>query len=105
MWPFSNVVRYDYLLSYLIECILTMNILNFAVQPVAHCATIENVPPVARMSKNCNTFTSQPRGMSSSIKEGCIFFPSLLGLDAVKSHRTVCICVQVIIIFTSSHFS
>ena len=44
MWSFSNVVRYDYLLSYLI--IFTMNIFNFAARPVAHWADIENVPSV-----------------------------------------------------------
>ena len=63
MWPFSNVVRYDYLLSYLIMYIFTMKILNFAAQPVAQCASIEKVPYVQGMSKDCNPFTSQLREM------------------------------------------
>jgi hypothetical protein len=80
--------------------LLTMNILNFAAQPVAHCASIENVPSVPRMSKNCNPFTSQLRGLSS-IRESGIFFPSLLGLGTVESHS---VYMQIIIISTSSHF-
>ena len=91
MWPFNNVVRYDYLLSYLIVCTLTMNMLNFAVQPVAHCATIKHVPSVPRLSKNYKRFTSQLRGMNS-IRESRIFFLNhCLGL--VLLNPIVCVCV------------
>ncbi len=88
MWPFSNVLRYDYLLSYLIVYIFTMNKFNFAAQPVAHCASIENVPSVPGMWEYCNPFTSQLRGISSSRVRG-VFCHHCLGL--VLLYPVVCV--------------
>ncbi len=81
MWSFSNVVRYDWLLSNYIMCIFTMNIFNFVARPVAHCTHInvaqcthmEYVPSVYRVFWKCKPYTSQRMRMSSITANGNLF--------------------------------
>ncbi len=75
MWPFSNVVRYGCLLSYLIVFIFTMNKFNFAAQPVAHVASIINVRSVPGMWEYCNPFLPSLLGFGTVVPcNVCVFF-------------------------------